>query len=920
MNKYFYRVVFNRVRGMLMVVSEITKNHQGNARSSQKVKSVHKLSNKAFTLKPMVFMSYLALGLVSVITPSYAGTIIVDKNAENHQRPIIAQTDKGATQVNIAAPNKNGVSHNKYNQFDVDKNGVILNNTKSDSRSRLGGNIKGNALLQETGSAKIILNEVNSKDPSKLNGYIEVAGKKAQVIIANPAGITCDGCSFINADRATLTTGKALFENDQLVGYRVEGGNITITGDGLDSSAQDYTDIIARSVNVNAELWASDLKVITGLNEVTVDGIVTQSVQSEEAPEFAIDVSALGGMYAGKIELIGTESGVGVHNAGYLGASSGELTITTDGKIINGGTIQAASNLTLTSQELENRKAKLTTEQNLVIKANNIVNENAELKAESKIVINAENIKSNYSDLVSDNININANVVNNEHSKFNAKHKLSVKSNEIHNQESKFEADDINLTTSKQQNIASEINGDNIDIYADTLNNKDTVFKAKNELTVRANNIENISSIYNANNIIVEAQNIHNLLSDFHSLQQIDMKGEGIINHGANFTADSIYLHGYDIDNGTTLITGNKIRFQAYYLRNYSGYMNAFDIVFDTNKLYNDYLSLVAYNNMTMYGNNISNNSLTIEVINGNLIMAGGIIRNQITALTAHGDITIKGTDDSNDIFPANSFHSSTPLKYLTNEASKIVSGGNILIKAESYINNHKAIITSGQNTVLTAKSINNTLATILSENSIIIRSNNINNSFGNLKAIDIDITSDDLHNNGTEIIADNKFNLVAKNISNKNGSITAKNIRISADKFTHEAGNIKANEVFIYGNNLNNYSDIEADNIHIELNQDLKNFQTGFIKGYNLFIKASEIDNFGEDSILNRRIYGLFAENSLIIKANTINNYPNASILSNNELEIFAKTINNYNGRIYGKGSEYFLVDEYNKYDDNWF
>jgi hypothetical protein len=85
---------------------------------------------------------------------------------------------------------------------------------------------------------------------------IEVAGKKAQVVIANPSGITCNGCGFINANRATLTTGQAQLNNGNLTGYQVERGEVTIEGAGMDSSGADYTDIIARSVKVNAGLWA----------------------------------------------------------------------------------------------------------------------------------------------------------------------------------------------------------------------------------------------------------------------------------------------------------------------------------------------------------------------------------------------------------------------------------------------------------------------------------------------------------------------------------------------------------------------------------------------------------------------------------------------------------------------------------------
>ena len=93
---------------------------------------------------------------------------------------------------------------------------------------------------------------MNSRDPSQLNGYIEVAGQRAQVVIANPSGITCDGCGFINANRATLTTGQAQMNNGNLTGYNVERGEVVVKGKGMDSSRQDYTEIIARPMKVNA--------------------------------------------------------------------------------------------------------------------------------------------------------------------------------------------------------------------------------------------------------------------------------------------------------------------------------------------------------------------------------------------------------------------------------------------------------------------------------------------------------------------------------------------------------------------------------------------------------------------------------------------------------------------------------------------
>ncbi|MCQ1895156.1 hemagglutinin repeat-containing protein, partial [Escherichia coli] len=190
-----------------------------------------------------------------------------------------------------------------------------------------------------------------------LNGFVEVAGKKAQVVIANPAGISCDGCGFINANRATLTTGQPQMKNGSLTGFSVERGEIQITGKGMDASRTDYTDIIARSVKINAGIWAQDLKVTTGRNNVDIahGQIEKKTGDVSSQPQMALDVASLGGMYAGKIRLVGTETGVGVRNAGHIGAQAGAVTLTADGRIENSGSISAKTDVYLaTTRELHN--------------------------------------------------------------------------------------------------------------------------------------------------------------------------------------------------------------------------------------------------------------------------------------------------------------------------------------------------------------------------------------------------------------------------------------------------------------------------------------------------------------------------------------------------------------------------------------
>ncbi|WP_431476633.1 filamentous hemagglutinin N-terminal domain-containing protein [Massilia eburnea] len=189
--------------------------------------------------------------------------IIADPKAPSQNQAIVLKAANGVPQVNVREPSAAGVSRNVYSQFDVAKGGAILNNSRSNVQTELGGWVEANPWLK-AGAAKVILNEVNSNNPSALRGYIEVAGQKAEVVIANPSGISVDGGGFINVSRATLTTGSPFMTDGRLAGYDVQRGQIVLDGAGLDASKTEYTALISRSLVLNASLWAQRLNVVTG--------------------------------------------------------------------------------------------------------------------------------------------------------------------------------------------------------------------------------------------------------------------------------------------------------------------------------------------------------------------------------------------------------------------------------------------------------------------------------------------------------------------------------------------------------------------------------------------------------------------------------------------------------------------------------
>jgi len=510
MNKQHYRLIFNKLRGILMAVAE---HIASSGKSTQETRSSRTTTLSAqpsaskmsieLTLKPSHFAVLCRLGLVSLVSLSVSSQvvyadIIADHTAPVTQRPVILNAPNGVPLVNIQAPSAAGVSRNTYSQFDVNANGVILNNSRTNVQTQLGGFVEGNPYLA-TGSARIILNEVNSSNPSLLNGYVEVAGSRAQVVIANPAGISCNGCGFINANRATLTTGTSMISGGDLIGYRVTGGSINFLGAGLDASQTDYTDVIARAVNVNAGLWANHLNVITGSNQVNVNtsgdaSSITPIAGTGTVPTLAIDVAALGGMYAGKIHLIGTEAGVGVSNAGVIGASVGEVVIDVNGQLTNSNRISSATQVSMDADSISNTGGRVTAEHQLNVTAASLSGDGVLLSGgDIDIQLTTDYTQKSTGQLqANDNLNLTTtgNIIN--EGSLLAANTLTLQANDIENAAA---AEITGLNTHINANSALTnrglIDGGDTFINADILNNIGTGSIFGDHIALTANTVNN---------------------------------------------------------------------------------------------------------------------------------------------------------------------------------------------------------------------------------------------------------------------------------------------------------------------------------------------------------------------------------------------------------------------------------------------
>lgn len=342
MNTRLYRLVFNAARGMLVAVQEsATGCGKGRHAGCRAIAPTVSAMVARFAVPAMALAVWCVMGL-----PFAQAQVVADPNA-GAIRPTVVQTANGLQQVNITRPSAAGVSTNAYTQFDVPRAGVILNNSPTLVSTQQAGYINGNPNLLPGGSARIIVNNVTGTSPSQLQGYVEVAGPRSEVVIANPSGLVVNGLGFINTSRATLTTGVPIYGGSgSLDAFRVTGGQIAIQGDGMNAANVDQVDLIARAVHANAALYASQLNVIAGANQVDRATLVaTPIVGASPAPAVGIDVAQLGGMYANKIMLASTENGVGVSLRGIAAAQAGDLTLTAQGKLILAGQTNASGNL-----------------------------------------------------------------------------------------------------------------------------------------------------------------------------------------------------------------------------------------------------------------------------------------------------------------------------------------------------------------------------------------------------------------------------------------------------------------------------------------------------------------------------------------------------------------------------------------------
>ena len=591
---------------------------------------------------------WLAAGLFMTSTAGMAsGPILPDPKAEARHHPQIEETANGIPLVNITAPSSGGVSRNEYETFNVPDKGAILNNSYTLSKTELAGYVQGNNNMAER-PAKIIVNEVTGAGPTSMDGFLEVAGNRADVVIANPNGITVNGGGFINTGKAFLTTGKPVYDGeDHLQRFDITGGDILIEGKGLGGKETGSLAILSRAVKINAGIWAKDLHITTGANTVDAKTLEASAIEGKGGrPAFALDTAAIGGMYAGRITLVGTEKGLGVNNSGTWSAED-NLTLDWNGDLKNSGTIYSKGNTDLRANYLENDKT-IAAERNLSAAAKENIRNQGKLLAGENMDIYAGKTLDNAGHAMESGNNLSietGDAINNAAGTIKSGGSQQIKAGHaLTNTEGTLAADgNINIQTGRMtgDGIVSAGKKAGILLEKDFTNTGRLEAGSSLSLAVKGN-ITNRKEILSRGHLALESKNIRNEETGEIKGADTETVAENTwVNHGL-VNGENVHIRANHITNENTgRIYGTRLSVETHTLDNLGTYKEKAPVIASREHM--------------------------------NLSVAGTLTNTEHALIRAEGNLTIGGQSDENGKITGKT-------EKIENRSAYLESGGNMAI------------------------------------------------------------------------------------------------------------------------------------------------------------------------------------------------------------------------------------------------
>ncbi|OOF54191.1 hypothetical protein BKK56_09975, partial [Rodentibacter genomosp. 2] len=445
MNKNRYKLIFSKAKSCLVPVAEYINYESGDTgsvenkeecESGSEGRHIFRLSTFSCLIKSrLLHLGNAALAFLFVVPNTVfadvnSKDIILDKN--NHETKI-SETTNGVHIIEIAKPQYDGISDNKFQKFNIG-NGAVFNNSNKEGNSYLVGHLEKNQNFDKD-TAKAILTQVTGSQMSKIKGGLEVFGDKADLLIINPNGININGVQTFNTDRFVASTSNVLDPKNGLK-LSVEKGTVTIDKDGIATDGLKYLDIVAKKIeqkgavrNINDKAPVeTNITFVAGSSEYDVKTGKAKSKQTKST-EIAITGTEAGAMYGNHIQFITTDTGVGVNHKGIIlsekdiqienaqgkvevatlqakqnVSSKGSKKLDINGEIsagkainLNATEVNLKQNTKVSSQKVDISANKTTTAKNAKVRGTNvnINSQSSQIGEDSTVIATNLNIKGN---------------------------------------------------------------------------------------------------------------------------------------------------------------------------------------------------------------------------------------------------------------------------------------------------------------------------------------------------------------------------------------------------------------------------------------------------------------------------------------------------------------------------------------------
>ncbi|UXU91776.1 two-partner secretion domain-containing protein [Burkholderia sp. S-53] len=798
MNSGIFRLVFNAVRGMWVAVDEHASAHgrgeRGGVRRTARAEAAESGCSIWFAARAIAFASLCTFGMQPLVAEAQA-TLPITPDRSGPTHPVVGVSASGVPLVNITAP-KNGVSLNSFTQYNVGTKGAVLVNSGQNAQTQLAGWVQGNPFLGNN-TARVIVNQVTSGRPSQLLGPTEIAGKRANLVIANPAGITCAGCGFLNVPRVTLTTGVPTFNPDgTLAGFDVKQGHIGVGGAGLDAHGS-AIDLIARAMTINGQVWADSIDAVAGVNRVDYASNTAHAQSGTgAAPGVAIDVQALGSMFANSVRMIGTEAGVGVRDAGSVTSLTGDIQVSNNGDVtiaptarlqsaantrIDGanvaqqGTIVSTQATDLNASQALSNAGTVSSGGNTNLTAATSFNNSGQVYAGAdsagnlvgggSVTARAANVTSSGTLAAGDNVNLFANDVTLDHGTVNA-------------------ASAVNVTTNGTlSNVAGTMSGQNVTLSAGQLVNDSGTISSHNLANVTAQSVSNRSGALVADALSLNSAGALDNTQGHMTARTAQIAATDLTNVageiGTSTGALTLAATGNVSNDNGKIAGGNGLTLTANTISNAQGQMGsvAGDTLLDVTQ------SLSNANGKVASGNDLSIHATHLD-------NSAGSISAHAAQITATEVVNTGGKIGTTDALTV------TATGAVSNQSGSMVGGNGLSVTANS-IGNAAGTIGSaaGDTTLRATQSLTNTGGTVSSANALVVASDGIDNSSGSMTAVrGAQIQTGDLVNAGGQIgSSSDALSLTAtRTVSNDSGKLVgATGLTATAGTLNNRAGQI---------------------------------------------------------------------------------------------------------------------------------